>query len=164
MQQYIGLQRRYGGKGFWVVISSPANAGVSSATGDLTARFERELKRYPELNIFPVNTGAFGRYVLDMSIEDACRQVGGALGMLASPRVIPSKISEPIRDRNFRHSFLSGSITPWTHNDYLRAAYLTLMEPDNRDLGLLDVATKFATNMNHFKQRNSRFQLQPESR
>jgi hypothetical protein len=161
------MWRRYGRKGFWIVISSPANPGSSNSTSrDLKARFERELWHFPELNNFTISFGAFGEYVLDMSIEDACRLVGGALDMLACPAVTASRTSEPTRlgDMEFRRSFLSGSITPWIHKDYLRAAYLTLMEPGNRDLGLLDVATKFATNMHQFRQQNSRSQPQPESR
>jgi hypothetical protein len=41
---------------------------------------------------------------------------------------------------------------------------MTLLEPENRELGILDLATIFAARVNNFKQRNSRFQLQSESR
>ncbi|EAQ91531.1 hypothetical protein CHGG_03466 [Chaetomium globosum CBS 148.51] len=64
----------------------------------------------------------------------------------------------------FRRGFLRGSISPWNHNEYLRAAYITLLEPENMDLGLLEVASKFAADVDRFKQRNSQLQDQPESR
>ncbi|KAK4034461.1 hypothetical protein C8A01DRAFT_39076 [Parachaetomium inaequale] len=73
-------------------------------------------------------------------------------------------MAQQLTNRDFREAFLRGSITPWRHKDYVRAAYLTLLEQDNKDMGLLEVATKFAANVHSFKQRNSQFQLQPESR
>jgi hypothetical protein len=76
----------------------------------------------------------------------------------------PGEIPQELTDRDFREGFLRGSITPWRHKDYLRAAYLTLLEQDNKEMGLLEVATKFAADVHRFKQRNSQFQLQPESR
>lgn len=172
MHYYIELLLRYGGGGFWVVISIPDNAvfAIKSRAAGLRARFEHEFKHHPEVDTFPFSSAVFGRRVLEMPVEDACLLVGETLGLLANPRVIVPNIShaaeapQVLSDSAFHREFLSGSITPWRHRDYLRAAYLTLMEPCNRGQGLLDVATKFASNMNNFRHRNFRFLLLPESR
>ena len=63
----------------------------------------------------------------------------------------------------FMHEFLYGSIAPWNHNEYLRAAYITLLEPEDKEVPLLEMATRFAANVNRFKERNC-LQNQPESR
>ncbi|KAK3295375.1 uncharacterized protein B0H64DRAFT_432135 [Chaetomium fimeti] len=81
-----------------------------------------------------------------------------------SPDVRPDKDPAQLTIEEFRRCFLHGSITPWDHNQYLRAAYITLLEPDNQERGLLDVATKFAGRVNSFNQRNSEVQREPESR
>jgi hypothetical protein len=75
-----------------------------------------------------------------------------------------SEAPQELSDQDFRDAFLRGRIAPWKHKDYIRAAYLTLLRRENQDVSLLDVATKFASEVNQFKQRNSQFQLLPESR
>lgn len=60
--------------------------------------------------------------------------------------------------------FLTGQIPSWTHSDYLRAIFLTILQEENRDRGLLEVATDFANKMNSFKQRPVPFPQRPESR
>ncbi|KAK0746711.1 hypothetical protein B0T18DRAFT_447173 [Schizothecium vesticola] len=60
--------------------------------------------------------------------------------------------------------FLTGQIPSWTHSDYLRAIFLTILQDENRDRGVLEVATDFANKMNAFKQRPVPFSQRPESR
>ncbi|KAK3939316.1 hypothetical protein QBC46DRAFT_263534, partial [Diplogelasinospora grovesii] len=64
----------------------------------------------------------------------------------------------------FWDAFLHGSIVPWRHRDYLRAAFLTLLRPEHRDWGLPEEATEFADRIHRVKQRGVLFRLQPESR
>ena len=72
--------------------------------------------------------------------------------------------SDPADLQAWWDAFLHGTITPWTHRDYLRAAYLTLLLPEHRDSGILKVATDFARMVHSFKQRPVSFPQQPESR
>ncbi|KAK0666508.1 hypothetical protein QBC41DRAFT_348689 [Cercophora samala] len=67
-------------------------------------------------------------------------------------------------DHVFWDTFLHGALTPWRHRDYIRAAYMTLLLPDNKDRGLLEIASDFAANIYSFRQRSSRLHHQPESR
>jgi hypothetical protein len=60
--------------------------------------------------------------------------------------------------------FLTGQIPSWTHSDYLRAIFLTILQDENRERGVLEVATDFANKMNSFKQRPVAFPQRPESR
>lgn len=62
------------------------------------------------------------------------------------------------------NDFLHGTIAPWTHHDYLRGIFLTLLQPDNKDKDVLDVAMDFAKKMNAFKQRPVLFPQKPENR
>ncbi|KAH6838469.1 hypothetical protein B0I37DRAFT_409044 [Chaetomium sp. MPI-CAGE-AT-0009] len=82
----------------------------------------------------------------------------------SSPPLDASRDGLQLTIEEFRRGFRHGSISPWDHNQYLRAAYITLLEVENQELGLLDVATKFAKRMNSFKERNSQVKHQPESR
>ncbi|KAK3899206.1 hypothetical protein C8A05DRAFT_18327 [Staphylotrichum tortipilum] len=166
----IELFHRYGGRGFWVVINT---AGSTEKNGlrdvdSIAARFAEEFMKWPELDVFfHLETGP---RVLKMPTEAAYCVVGDA--MLKTPRLFaPRPDARPVvtnpgalSDQNFWSAFLNGYIVPWKHEDYLRAAYLTLVDPENRGLGLLDIATKFAADVNAFKQRYSQFQLLPESR
>ncbi|KAJ4303952.1 hypothetical protein N0V88_001553 [Collariella sp. IMI 366227] len=81
-------------------------------------------------------------------------------GVCSLGRAVP----ELQANQDFFASFLRGDVTPWKHKDYLLAAYLTLLDPENRNLGLLEVASNFADNVNRLKQKHSRIQLMPESR
>jgi len=157
--------RQYGSRGFWVVIDVPDKPDVSDS---LAARFKLELGNWPELRRYL--TGSGPPRVLQMPIAEAYRVVGEA--MLTTPQLLPPKPGArnadgapgELSDTDFLNRFLHGQITPWRHKEYLRAAYLTLQEPANQDLGLLDVATKFAADLNNFKQRSSQIQLLPASR
>ncbi|KAK5659685.1 hypothetical protein OQA88_894 [Cercophora sp. LCS_1] len=64
----------------------------------------------------------------------------------------------------FWNDFLNGAIAPWTHRDYIRAIFLTLLQPENKTRGVLEVATDFAEKMNAFKRRPVPFPQKPESR
>jgi hypothetical protein len=112
--------------------------------------------------------GTIGCRVIETQVESACREMGEAL--LETPRVTSRMACQPVKRpgeltiEEYRHAFLHGSITPWDHNEYLRAAYISLLDPENEDLGLLEVATKFAASVNRFKQRNFPVKSRPESR
>ncbi|AEO58203.1 hypothetical protein MYCTH_2305401 [Thermothelomyces thermophilus ATCC 42464] len=168
LRDSIELQRRHGSRGFWVAVSTAQGASVSSGVrNDMVARFRDELAS-AGISDAPAVAASLD-CVLEMPVVDAARMVGDAL--LAAPR--PSRPGKPERgapsgdnmtDQAFRQAFLRGNITPWTHMDYLRAAYITLLECDVRDLDLLEVATIFATRMNRFRRRNSHAQHSPEPR
>src|ERR1044071_8052487 len=69
----------------------------------------------------------------------------------------------------FWDAFVNGhGITPWRHRDYIRAAWISVLGENSIDkdrrMSLLEKAERFATRLHHFKQRNSQFQLLPESR
>ncbi|KAK3985213.1 hypothetical protein QBC44DRAFT_345448 [Cladorrhinum sp. PSN332] len=64
----------------------------------------------------------------------------------------------------FWNGFLHAHIVPFRHREYIRVASITLALPENRDRGLLEVATDFANSIHGYKQRNSQFQLLPEHR
>ncbi|KAK3898818.1 hypothetical protein C8A05DRAFT_18663, partial [Staphylotrichum tortipilum] len=170
LRRYIELFHRHGGRGFWVVINTAGSiekAGLMDVDS-VAARFAEEFIKWPELDVF--SRLEPGPRVLKMPIEAAYCVIGDA--MLKAPRFFaPRRNAHPVAttpgalcDQDFRSVFLNGHIVPWKHEDYVRAAYLTLVDPENRDLGLLDIATKFAADVNAFKQRNSQIQLLPESR
>jgi hypothetical protein len=188
MRQYMELQLQYGGTGFWVVLVTPRGALIPSGRDSIAARFDNELSKYrgrpedsisaqfdddlrawPEVKDAPDDFRGFARSVLQLPVEDACRVVGETI-LRTSRRFFPrvtrndSEPPQELSDQEFRDAFLRGRIAPWKHKDYIRAAYLTLIRRGNQDISLLDVATKFATEVNNFKQRNSQFQLLPESR
>lgn len=159
MHRYVKLLLSAGGasRRLWVVINTPDNANTLGDPGRPALLFEKELSKYRE---------GFSWRVLETPIQHAYELVGQALvTWLRSPTgsELPAhpEQSEHLR---FWNSFLRGRIAPWTHRDYLRAAYLTLLAPENEGLGLLEVAAGFATNLNNFKRRNSTIQLPPASR
>ncbi|KAL2129003.1 hypothetical protein VTI74DRAFT_8372 [Chaetomium olivicolor] len=157
MRSHIDLLLQYGGRGFWVVINTPKDADTSQFD-KLAVQFEDELNKYPQ---------NFVRRVLVMPVEDSYQVAADAMPTLpVFPREFWYKtaIPEQKANREFLTAFVRGEVTPWKHSDYLRAAYLTLLDPHNKDLGLLEVASKFAANVNSLKQKNSRIQLMPESR
>lgn len=164
LHSYIGLMRQYGSRGLWVVIDIPGKPDVSDS---LAARFKLELGNWTELRRYLNESGP---RVLQISTGNAYRVVAEA--MFTTPQLLPSKQDSgnpdgapgELSDTDFLDRFLHGQITPWRHKDYLRAIYLTLLAPENRDLGLLDIATKFAADLNAFKQRNSQIKLLPASR
>ncbi|KAK4238963.1 hypothetical protein C8A03DRAFT_14599, partial [Achaetomium macrosporum] len=161
MHRHVELLLGYGGRGFWVnIVNSPSDTDIRrlASLDSLASRFEDELDHYKE---------SFGRRVLELPIQDAYKVV--LEGLFTSHQFLPGPIEssgrpEELSDKDFWDAFMYGRIAPWRHKHYLRAAYLTLLQPENRELGLLEVATKFARVMNSYKQRNSNFQLQPESR
>ncbi|KAK4172686.1 hypothetical protein QBC36DRAFT_196456 [Triangularia setosa] len=78
---------------------------------------------------------------------------------------VPEIVEEYDRPEHvFWDTFLHGALAPWRHRDYIRAAYMTLLLPENEDRGLLEIASDFAENMYSFRQRSSRLHHQPESR
>lgn len=169
LRRVIELLYRNGGRGFWVVINTAVGTNTD-ALGDIdsvAARFEQEFTKWPELDIFSLQET--GPRVLQMPTEAAYHVVGDA--MRKAPRLFPRQVEirevvapGAVSDSDFLAAFRKDRIAPWKHEDYLRAAYLTLLDPENRDLGLLEIATKFAADVNAFKQRNSQIQPQPESR
>ncbi len=170
LRKCIDLLYVRGGRGFWIVINTAVGASkdVLGDVESVAARFEQELANWPELNEFTLQEP--GSRVLKMPTEAAYHLVGDA--MLKAPRLFPPQRESPdvvtttgaLSDKDFRAAFRAGRIAPWRHEEYLRAAFLTLLDPENRDLGLLEIATKFADQVHAFKQRNSQIQLQPESR
>ncbi len=153
---------RYGGRGFWIAINSPDGSVSSDGVSAVAARFERWMEDRPLLKRCRAELGPI---VLQMSTEDACRVVGKS--MLTTPRLFLSvreASDDPMTDLEFLESFFWGEITPFRHKDYLRAAFLILTEPENRKLGILEIATKFATAVHKLKQKHSQIQLLPESR
>ena len=153
MHRHVTLLLRYGGRGFWVAIKTPDGPQTSSPTDSLATLFEQELNRYYQ---------HFGRHVLKTPLlEDAYRLVGPGFPLYKA--TVPTK-NDYLSDQDFWWAFLWGNITSWGHRDYLRAAYLMLVNPENDDLGLLEVATLFTTALNSLKRRNPQVQLQPASR
>ncbi|KAK4163817.1 hypothetical protein QBC43DRAFT_353848, partial [Cladorrhinum sp. PSN259] len=59
----------------------------------------------------------------------------------------------------FWNGFLHDHVVPFRHREYVRAACITLALPENKDRGLLEIATDFAESVYDFKQRNSQFRL-----
>lgn len=68
-----------------------------------------------------------------------------------------------MQTEEFWKAFLHSRIIPFSHEEYLRAAYLTLIRLKNRRRGLLDVATEFAENINNLRKRSSQITLPPVS-
>lgn len=160
MHEQVGLLLRYGGRGFWVVISSPGGGDITDSSESLAARFERELAKYHQV---------FARHIVQLTLEDACQVVASEIQKSpiyssGNPDIPPNECPRVLCDQDFWAMFCHGRITPWRHRDYLRAAFLMLLDHDHDGLGLLEVATKFAAKFNDFKQRFSTFQLQPVSR
>ncbi|KAK4667921.1 uncharacterized protein QC764_703520 [Podospora pseudoanserina] len=81
---------------------------------------------------------------------------------MSSTQEMASKNDRP--DHEFWNAFIHGTLLPWRHRDYVRAAYMTILLHENRDRGLLEIASDFAANMLLLKQRASRLNHQPESR
>jgi hypothetical protein len=156
MHRHVTLLLRYGGRAFWVAIKTPDGPQISSPTDSLVTLFEQELNRYHQ---------HFGRRVFQTPLlEDAYRVVGQELHTFPLYKAtVPTK-NDYLSDQDFWWAFLWGNITSWRHRDYLRAAYLMLVDPENDELGLLEVATQFATALNSLKRRNPQVQLQPVSR
>ncbi|EGS20362.1 uncharacterized protein CTHT_0021890 [Thermochaetoides thermophila DSM 1495] len=69
-----------------------------------------------------------------------------------------------MQTEEFWKAFLHSRIIPFSHEEYLRAAYLTLIRSKNRRRGLLDIATEFAENINNLRKRSSQITLPPVSR
>lgn len=166
LRHYREQQLLYANKcRFWVVIDS-SNKLDANPTSGLAPRFEGAL-RAPVDNDAIQEFTTIGCRVIETQLENACREMAllGAWGS-SRPDKTPEKRPAPaqLTIDEFRRGFLRGSISPWNHNEYLRAAYITLLEPENMDLGLLEVASKFAADVDRFKQRNSQLQDQPESR
>ncbi|KAK4183271.1 hypothetical protein QBC35DRAFT_394247 [Podospora australis] len=69
---------------------------------------------------------------------------------------------------HFWDGFINGTIAPWRHRDYIRAAWISLLGEnavdDDKQVSLLEKASRFANRLHNFKQRHSQFQLEPESR
>ncbi|KAH6635975.1 hypothetical protein F5144DRAFT_600750 [Chaetomium tenue] len=143
---------------FWVVIDG-SNKPDPTPTSGLAPRFEHAL-RSPVHNDAIQEFSTIGCRVIETQVEDACQEMA-LLEAWTSP---PDKRPAQLTIEQFRRGFLDGSISPWNHNEYLRAAYITLLDPENMELGLLEVASKFAADVDRFKQRNSQAQNQPESR
>ncbi len=153
---------RYGGRGFWIVINSPDGSVSSNGISNVAARFEQWLEDRPLLQRCRAELSPI---VLQMSTEDACRVAGEV--MITTPRLfLPDREAsdDPMTDLEFSECFFWGEITPFRHKDYLRAAFLILTEPENRELGILEIATKFANAVHNLKQKHSQIQLLPESR
>lgn len=163
LRRYRELQLQYASKClFWVVIGRPNKVDATPGSDGLVPRFEYEL-RFPVYNDAFRKFGTIGCRVIETQVENACREMGE--GMIALPRTCPpDKSPAQLTIAEFRRGFLHGSISPWGHNEYLRAAYITLLEPENKDFGLLEVASKFGADVNRFKERNSHMQSQLESR
>ena len=163
LSHFLELMQRHGGSGFWIVVNSPDGAVSSDGISAVAARFERWSEQRPLLKRCRAELGPI---VLQMSTEDACRLVGKA--MLATQRLFVPVREMPdddtLTDLEFLDRFRRGEITPFRHKDYLRAAFLILTEPDDRELGILEIATKFATAVHSLKQKHSQIQLLPESR
>lgn len=168
LHNHIELQLHYGGKGFWIAISSPPGVNIPGRSAGLATRFELELSKYSELKDVPDGLGGFGRRILEMPVEDACRVAGEA--MLIIPRVFergivgPSETPKELSDSVSCQESSCESVTSWGHKDYLRAAYHMLLKPENEGLGLLDVATKFAMHVKKIKQENPGLQIRLKSR
>lgn len=167
LRRYQKLQLRYCDKSFfWVVISSPDNLDSTPRSDGLVARFERELRSAVDNHAFR-ESGAIGCRVIETEVGNACREMGEHMrsmpGMvLPSPRR-PDRSPRELTIEEFMHGFLYGTIAPWSHNEYLRAAYITLLEPEDKEVPLLEMATRFEANVTRFKQRNC-LPNPPESR
>lgn len=193
LHRCVRLLYEHGGRGVWVVLSKRdlivGEEERSHIVSVLKARFELELSKYE--NDFrwgvldasnPPNPSLDkARDELKLLVEELRKstpvrpseweaRVGGS-DRMSDPQMarLPEDV-EVVRaaDDNdageWWDAFLIGNIAPWTHRDYLRAAFLTLMRPLNRNKGILEVATDFARKMQAFKQRPVPFPQQPESR
>lgn len=160
LHRHIELLLHYGGRGVFVIVNSAYRTDAGSQSQELAARFEAELHGYAE---------DFGKRVLVMPVADGYRVAAETLlsfplfwPKLWAAQHAPEKQEQEAQD--FWHAFLTGKVTQWRHRDYLRAAYMTLLDPANKDMGLLEVATQFAAAVDSFKRRNEDFQSEPESR
>ncbi|KAK4098172.1 hypothetical protein N658DRAFT_561312 [Parathielavia hyrcaniae] len=138
MSRYMELQELHGGRGFWVVINTPRGALTRTGHDSIAARFEDELRHHSERDDASEKSVDFGRGVLQLPVEDACRVVGEA--MLTNPHIYRPRVSgDSIRppgelsDQEFQAAFHHGRLVPWKHKDYIRAAYLTLLRRENSE-------------------------------
>ncbi|KAK0711958.1 hypothetical protein B0H67DRAFT_555845 [Lasiosphaeris hirsuta] len=175
----------HGGRGVWVVINKQdllPKEDLAETVAGLEARFEFELNKYgTKVRWHVLHLLGFSAMSGD-KVHDALNILARELREVPPSRPQDAKLSLGLgemsstqattkSDQNlpkdfdsFWDAFLHGRVAPWRHMDYLRAAYLTLLQPENRARGLLEVAADFAAKVHSFKQRAVPFQLQPESR
>lgn len=191
LRRNIELLYKYGGRGVWVLINKldliPPSERLH-AFNDLRTCFEFELCTYGEdfrwqvltLPAFSTTSRKESREGLDLFARELSK----------APVTRPSKSKKPLGSapaavnpriegmadflgaemdeeeiQEWWNSFLYNKIkAPWKHVDYLRAVYMTVLDPENGDRGLLEVATNVATRVHSFKQRDVSFPLPAESR
>ncbi|KAL1841480.1 hypothetical protein VTJ49DRAFT_7035 [Mycothermus thermophilus] len=167
LKQAIHLYKTWQGcRGFWIVIADRPGDNLSSTSVVL---FREALAKCDDLKEIIEPSGGLKKAVLHMrGVLDACYLV--AATMLRDARAfLPEKLdmeelTRAMSGQEFRESFLAGNIPVWRHENYLRAAYVTLLEPRNKERSLLDVATDFATKLRNARRRHCRYPMKPEHR
>ena len=190
LHRHIELLYRYGGRGVWVVINKmdlipPAER--LRTFNDVKARFEFELATYRDdmrwrVLELPDVSAKYGRQLREV-LSVLATELPEAPATRPLKEALPAIITLDSVDTQMQHGwnlldeemdagdtqewwdrFLHGKIAPWRHVDYLRAAYLTILQPENRGRGLLQVATDFGAKLHEFKQRSVAFRLLPQPR
>ena len=191
LHRYVNLLlHEHGGRGVWVIINKQDKLDKEDApriVADLRARFELELSKYREDFRWHVLDLPGFSALYGSKTQDALRILAEELkqsppvrphewesgvrapGDVSGPRIeglpdVPVVGGDAKDAKTWWLAFMSGTIAPWTHRDYLRGAFLTLLLPENRERGILEVATNFASRVFEYKKRHANFTPHPESR
>ncbi|KAK4447146.1 hypothetical protein QBC34DRAFT_468476 [Podospora aff. communis PSN243] len=193
LQRYIEevLYAR-GGRGVWVLLSKMDLVPQSDRLrvfNNLETKFGFELCKYGSafrwqvlaLPEFSARSARDAREAFEMLAEELVQApprssaaVKGHAAELASAGAAATQIEDDL-ETNIEMSeaeidewwdmFLHGQMKrKWRHVDYLRAVYMIILERENDNKGVLEIATDVATKVHDFKQRFVTFPLPPESR
>ncbi|KAK1756334.1 hypothetical protein QBC47DRAFT_444713 [Echria macrotheca] len=188
LHRCVRLLYEHGGRAVFLVITQD-DLDIPQRTrwvADLTARLEMEMSRYQDdfpwwildpVTMHGADSGAARALLLGSMAEllrgtTPVRPSGWETRVALSdgipgwnpPDNVGNIPGDATNMANWWNNFLTASIRPWTHLDYLRAVFLMLMQPENRRKGLLELAADFAAKLFAFKQRQVPFAVQPESR
>ncbi|KAL2270525.1 hypothetical protein VTJ83DRAFT_2709 [Remersonia thermophila] len=167
LKQAIHLYRTWQAcRGFWILIHGPPGREREAAS---VVRFREALAKCEDLTGILEPSGGLGEAVLQMNgILDACHLVAATI-LRNARAILPGKLdaeelARAMSGQEFRESFLAGNMPAWQHHNYLRGAYVTLLEPQNKERSLLDVATVFAAKLRDARQKHCRYPMKPEHR
>ncbi|KAK0639515.1 hypothetical protein B0T16DRAFT_463180 [Cercophora newfieldiana] len=185
---------QHGGRGVWVLINKMDLIAASERLkvfNDLETRFGFELCKYGSafrwhvlpLPEFSAKASGEAREVFELLAKElSLAPATSPQEMSAKTKTIESTpantnvsgqvetdfVGIEMDDEELKQwwsCFLHGEIkAPWKHVDYLRAVFLTILEPENEERGILEIAADVATKVHSFKQRFVSFSLPLESR